>query len=58
VSDGTVVPVVRSDILFSFYCKSDLCHLLSMFVHKQFKLLFCRAAVGNTPQAAYSSFPL
>jgi len=27
-------------------------------VHKQFILLFCRAAVGNPPEAAYSSFPL
>jgi hypothetical protein len=28
------------------------------FEHQQFILLFCRAALGNTPQAAYSSFPL
>jgi hypothetical protein len=27
-------------------------------VHKQFVLLFCRAALGNPPQVAYSSFPL
>jgi hypothetical protein len=29
-----------------------------VFEHQHFILLFCRAALGNTPQAAYSSFPL
>jgi hypothetical protein len=57
--DGTVAPIARSDkhnVNFILNLSSVIC--FPRFEHQQFISLFCRAALGNTPQAAYSRFPL